>query len=212
MNGTFRFLNRLWDTVTGIIGVPPPPGTHETLPGAVGGDLPDNWAPMPDADVKFLRRRLHQTIAKVTSDIENFRFNTVVSALMIFHDALRKFVNAGGAGHPAARESAEGLVLLLAPLAPHLADELWERLGGEGFLYRTPWPASDPDLAAEDEAMIVISINGKVRDKLTLPAGSGDAALEAAALGSEKIQAELSGKTVRKIIVVPGKLVNIVVG
>lgn len=210
MNGPFRFLARVWDTVNGIISAPPPPGAPEGLPSVLGGDLPDNWAPMPDAEVKALRRKLHQTIAKVTEDIESFRFNTVVSALMILHDALRKFCNAGGVAHPAAREAAEGLTLLLAPLAPHLADELWERLGGQGFLFRGPWPVSDPSLAAEDEVTVVVQVNGKVREKLTLPAGLDNDTLQAAALDAEKVRTELEGKTIRKVIVVPGKLVNIV--
>jgi leucyl-tRNA synthetase len=212
MNGTYRFLNRVWDTVTGIVEAPPPPGTRETLPTAVGGDLPDNWAEMPEAQVRNLRRRTHQTIAKVTSDLESFRFNTVVSALMILTDSLRKFVSAGGAGHPAAREAAEALVLLLAPLAPHIADELHARLGGEGFLYRASWPKSDPELAADEEITLVVQINGKLRDRLTLPADTHKDDLEAAALASEKIQSDLAGLTVRKVIVVPGKLVNIVAG
>ena len=210
MNGPFRFLARVWDTVSGIVSAPPPPGASETLPSVLGGDLPDNWAPMPDADVKALRRKLHQTIAKVTDDIESFRFNTVVSALMILHDALRKFCNAGGVAHPAARETAEGLTLLLAPLAPHLADDLWEKLGGQELLFRGPWPVSDPSLAANEEVTVVVQINGKVREKLTLPAGLDNDALEAAALDTEKVRAELADKTIRKIIVVPGRLVNIV--
>ncbi|MGC4042479.1 MAG: leucine--tRNA ligase [Armatimonas sp.] len=210
MNGTFRFLGRVWDIVTSIVEAPPAPGTHETLPGAVAGDLPDNWAPMPEEDVRGLRRKTHQTIAKVTDDLENFRFNTSVSALMILTDTLRKFVNAGGSGHPAAREAAEALTLLLAPLAPHIAEELWARLGGEPFLYRTEWPASNPELAANDEVTVVIQINGKLRDKLVMPAAADKTDLENAALNSEKIISDLTGLTVRKIITVPGKLVNIV--
>ncbi len=212
MNGTYRFLNRAWDTVMSVVSVPPPPGTVETLPGVVGGDLPDNWAPAPDAAVRALRRRTHQTIAKVTDDIEGFRFNTAVSALMIHAQALRDFVNAGYAHHPAAREAAEALTLLLAPMAPHIADELWERLGHAGdFLFTGPWPVTDPAIAAEDEVTLIVQVNGKLRDRVALPAGADDDACQAAALGSPKVQSELSGKTIRKIIVVPGKLVNIVV-
>jgi len=210
MNGPYRFLSRVWDTVSGIVSAPPAPGTPEAISTVLSGDLPDNWAPMPDAEVKALRRKLHQTIAKVTSDIESFRFNTVVSGLMILHDALRKFCNAGGVAHPAAREAAEGLTLLLAPLAPHLADELWEKLGGQGFLFRGPWPVSDPSLAADDEVTVVVQVNGKVREKLLLPAGLDNDTLQATALDSEKVRADLEGKTIRKVIVVPGKLVNIV--
>ena len=100
--------------------------------------------------------------------------------------------------------------LLLAPLAPHLADELWEKLGGQELLFRGPWPVSDPSLAANEEVTVVVQINGKVREKLTLPAGLDNDTLEAAALDSDKVRTELEGKTIRKVIVVPGKLVNIV--
>ncbi len=201
MNGTFRFLGRVWDIIMNVIeGSPSPDNAPD----------PSNGGPDKESEVRALRRKTHQSIAKVTDDLENFRFNTAVSALMILSESLRKFVNAGGTSHPAAREAAEALVLLLAPMAPHLADELWSRLGAEGFLYRTDWPKSDPALAAEDELTVVVQINGKLRDKLVVPAGTSREEQEAAALASEKIQSDLSCLTVRKVIVVPGKLVNIV--
>ena len=164
------------------------------------------------ADERTLRRRTHQTIAKLTDDIAGFNFNTAVSALMIHADALRKFVAAHGAGSPAVHEAADSQLRLLAPLAPHIADELWEKLGHSGFLYNAPWPVADPTVAAEDEITLVVQINGKVREKLTLTAAlaSDAAACEAAALSAPKIAEELAGRTPKKVIVVPGKLVNIV--
>jgi leucyl-tRNA synthetase len=139
--------------------------------------------------------------------------NTVVSSLMILQDVIRKFVTAGGASHPVAREAADAFTLLLAPLAPHTADAMWELLGhADAFTINESWPVSDPEIAAEDEVTVVVQVNGKLRDKLTLPAGADNAATEAAAMALPKIVTELDGKTIRKVIVVPDKLVNIVAG
>ena len=124
---------------------------------------------------------------------------------------------AGDGAAPAAQpavisEALENLVLLLAPFAPHVADELWERLGKSGSTYRAAWPAFDPAVAAEDEITLVVQVNGKLRDRLTVPADTPAAALEQHALASPKVQALLNGKEVRNVVVVPGRLVNIVVG
>jgi leucyl-tRNA synthetase len=199
VNGTYRFLNRVWDVVT-----------------AAPNDYDPAWAEhlgeAASDDERALRRRTHQAIAKLTEDLAEFRFNTAVSALMTYSNALREFVGKNGAASPAVSEGKETLVKLLAPLAPHIADELWERLGhGGAFLYRAPWPASDAGVAAEEEVTLVVQVNGKLRDRITLPAGADAAATEAAALASEKVRAGLEGRAVRKVVVLPGKLVNIVV-
>jgi leucyl-tRNA synthetase len=102
-------------------------------------------------------------------------------------------------------------VLLLAPFAPYLAAELWEELGGEGAVLRQPWPKSDPSLAREDEIEIPVQINGKLVSVVRLPAGSDAKAIEAAALADEKVKARIAGKTIAKVIVVPGRAVNLVV-
>jgi leucyl-tRNA synthetase len=102
--------------------------------------------------------------------------------------------------------------LLLSPITPHLADELWERLGKEGFTYRQPWPTADAEAAAEDEITIVLQVNGKLRDRLVVAAGTPGDEIERLALDNEKIRAETAGRQIRKVIAVPGKLVNIVVG
>ena len=201
MNGPFRFLNRVWDVVTEI-----------------GKTFDRDWAEKvggsaTSPEEKALRRRTHQAIAKVGDDIGKLAFNTAVSALMIYADALRKFVASSGAASPAAHEAAETLVKLLSPLAPHVADELYERLGyaDAGSLFNAAWPVSDPAIAAEEEVTVVVQVNGKLRDRLTLPAAADAKACELAALASDKVAPEIDGKTVRKVIVVPGKLVNIVV-
>ncbi len=166
---------------------------------------------------RALRRKTHQTIAKVREDLENFRFNTAVAALMewvnMISDIAQTVNTAQGERSPALDESLQMLVLLLSPIAPHLADELWtEGLDLTGFLYKHPWPHSDPEVAKEDEITLIVQVNGKVRDKLSAPADMGSADLEAMALASPRIQELLNGLAVRKVIVVPGKLVNIVAG
>lgn len=196
--GTFRFLNRVWDAVTG-------------LASSYNPNWPAQIGEATSADEKTLRRRTHQTVRKLTEDIPNLAFNTSVAELMKFSDALRKFVAAQGASSPAVSEAADYLVRLLAPLAPHIADELWERLSHQGtFLYSESWPTWDPAVAAEEEILLVVQVNGKLRDRITIPADADNAAHEAAARASEKVQESIAGLTIRKTIVIPGKLVNIV--
>lgn len=167
-----------------------------------------------DAVARDIRRWTHQTIAQVTSDIEAFRFNTSISALMIFvnnlNDVAKRFEVANPVHVAAMSEAIESLVLLIAPAAPHSADELWQSLGQEGFTYHAEWPVAEAELAKASEIEVAIQVNGKLRDTVRLAADADQAALEAAALASEKVQTHLEGKTVRKVIVVPGKLVNIV--
>lgn len=163
-----------------------------------------------------LRRKLHSTIRKVGEDIDNFRFNTAVAAMMELTNEISKFRNALGDTAPtfvqrvALSEVLENLTLLLSPIAPHLADDFWERLGKSGFTFRESWPQWDAEAAKEEEITIIVQINGKLREKMQVAVGTSDAELETLSLGLEKIQSETAGKTIRKVIVVPGKLVNIV--
>ncbi|MBU2470705.1 MAG: class I tRNA ligase family protein, partial [Proteobacteria bacterium] len=105
----------------------------------------------------------------------------------------------------------EAAVVLISPMAPHIADELWRRLGHEGYLIDHPWPSWDDDALVQEEKLVVVQVQGKVRSKLTLPADAGDSVLEAAALADEKVQKFIDGRPVKKVIVVQGKLVNIVI-
>ncbi len=164
-----------------------------------------------------LRRKLHQTIQKVGEDIEDFRFNTAISALMEFTNELSAFRNALPPEPTETQrlllsEVLETLPLLMAPVTPHLADEFWERLGKPGFTYKIPFPSADTEAAAESAVEIVLQINGKLKDRLTVAVGLDAKTLETLALANSRIAAELSGKTIRKVIAVPGKLVNIVAG
>ena len=160
-----------------------------------------------------LRRKTHQTIAKFTADMEDFRFNTAVAALMEWVNAMYEVSNAlpEGARSAALDEALEHLPLLLAPLAPHIADEMWECLGQEGFLYRHPWPEADAALTVADLVTIVVQVNGKVRDKLEVPADADMAAVQEQAQALPGVQKHTEGKQVVKVITVPGKLVNVVV-
>ena len=162
-----------------------------------------------------LLRKLHQTIAKITLEFEGrWHFNTCVAAIMeLVNDiqAADAQLAAGEIPAPVVRELLRSLVLLLAPLAPYLAAELWEELGEKDAVLRAPWPKSDPELAREDELEIPVQINGKLVTVVRVAADAGPKVIEAAALADEKVQSRASGKTVAKVIVVPGKLVNLVV-
>jgi leucyl-tRNA synthetase len=159
-----------------------------------------------------LRRKTHQTIQKVTDDLENFRFNTAVAALMELTNLMYEVSNSleQGARSAAIDEAIETLIPLLSPFAPHIADELWEAIGEKGFLYHGSWPEADASVAAADEITLVVQVNGKVRDKLMAAAGADNATLEAMALASPKVLEHLQGRPPKKVIVVPGKLVNVV--
>ncbi|RYG35027.1 leucine--tRNA ligase [bacterium] len=160
-----------------------------------------------------IRRTTHQTIRNVQNDVEKFGFNTYVSWLMKFvnslNDALAK---ATEAEWPALSEAHDTLILLLSPGAPHSADELYELAGNVGFTYTAEWPRYDEALAAEDAATIAVQINGKLRDTFEIAVDASKEETEAAALALPKVMAHTEGKTIRKVIVVPGKLVSVVVG
>jgi len=189
IEGLHRFLQRVWHLALD----PPPPGT------AAG----------PEAGV-FVRRTIHQTLRRVTDDLEGFRFNTAIAALMECTTGLMRLRDEGAAGTGEWAGALRTLVLMLAPLTPHLAEELWERLGEPYSVHRQAWPVWDPDAVREDHMTLVLQVNGKVRDRVTVPAGLDDARLREAALESEKVQKFLDGKSVEDVIVVPGKLVNVV--
>jgi len=163
---------------------------------------------------RALARKTHQTIRKVTEDIEALQFNTAVAALMELMNELWKYAPTIPQGVASAvfSEAVDMVVLLLAPMAPHLADELWERLGHDGFTALQPWPEYDSDIAKDEEITVVLQVNGKLRDRLSVSPGTPKEDLQAQAMASEKIQPYLEGKSVRQIIVVPDRLVNIVVG
>ena len=162
---------------------------------------------------KLLRQKIHKTIKKVTEDIERFHFNTAISAIMelvneIYISDVKD--NTDEISRSVMREATETVVLLLSPFVPHFSEELWKVLGHQESIIRTPWPDYDREAIVEEEVLIVIQVNGKLRDRMTLPASYGEEEVKAWALKSERIQRLLEGKQIRRVILVPRKLVNIV--
>ena len=160
----------------------------------------------------LMRRATHRAIEGVTNDVERFRFNTAIAKLMTLANVLSEATAAGGDASPSdVREAIESMMLMLAPLAPFITEELWHRLGHTDTIHMHPWPAADPTLTAEESATCVVQVNGKVRARLDVPVTIDAAALEQTALANERVHALLDGKEVVRVVVVPPKLVNIVV-
>ena len=151
-----------------------------------------------------LERAVQRTIKKVTADLEAYHFNTAVAALMELTTAL---LHADG---PSREAGVDALLLLLAPFAPYIAEELWHRRGGVGSIHRQRWPAYDAAAARDRDVTVVVQVDGKVRDRISVPAGLAEASLREAALRSEKVAAALAGRTVARVVVVPDRLVNAV--
>ncbi|SFJ10202.1 leucine--tRNA ligase [Thermoflavimicrobium dichotomicum] len=194
VEGSYRFLNRVWRLVV----------QNEEL---FKQDIP---AGKEDKHAKELRRLLHQTIKKVTHEIgERNHFNTAISSIMELVNGLYSYP--AEADRRIFKEALETLVILLAPFVPHITEELWSVMGKEGSVHLASWPSYDPEALVQDEVEIVVQINGKVKEKLVVPAQADRIEIEKQALSQEKIQQLITGKTVRKVIVVPGRLVNIVV-
>ena len=162
-----------------------------------------------------LLRKLHQTIAKITHDFDGrWHFNTSISSIMILVNEItanEAAMDAGEISPAAIAEVFRGLILLLAPFAPFFAAEMWEQIGGEGVVFRTQWPVLNEELAQEEETEIPVQVNGKLVTVVKVPAGSDETTVKATALADAKVAARIEGKTVVKVIVVPGKLVNLVV-
>ena len=186
--GIERWLNRVWNAVT-----EPPPFTSDEKSDAT------------------LRHVTHKTIKLASADIGEFAFNTMIAALMEMTNALYQAREAGAVDEGAWNEAIESMLLMMAPLAPHIAEELWERSGREYSIHLQPWPSYDEDLAAEDEVTLVVQVNGKVRDRIQVPADIAEDAAKELALNSDAVRRHLDGKQPRRIIYVPGRLVNIVV-
>jgi leucyl-tRNA synthetase len=192
--GIERFLDRVWELVTN-----PPPGADGDPPAA--------------EHLRELRRKQHQAIRRVTRDIESFSFNTMVAGLMEYTNALidLRHQAAGLTGTAEWQEAIQTLVILMAPGFPHISEEMWARLGRPYSVHRQSWPVWDEALAKEDVVEIAVQVNGKVRDKIELPAEIDPESAKAQALAAGGIQRYLAGQTPVKVIYVPGRLVNIVV-
>src|SRR5688572_29882285 len=183
LTGPAGFLGRLWDTI---------------VPVAALGNAPASGA---------LEQKLHATIKKVTDDVAELRYNTAIAAMMEYLNAVRE------GGRAANRGEVEPLVVLVAPFAPHLAEELWEQLGHKESLFTGKhWPKYDPDKTATDTVEFVVQVNGKLRARITMPRGISQDAAQAAALSDENVRRFINGGSVRKVVFVPDRLLNLVIG
>jgi leucyl-tRNA synthetase len=173
---------------------------------------PDSF-PVPGggADAVALRRKVHQTIRKVSEDYEGFRFNTAVAALMELSNAMQDHLARGGDRGGEWEEAVRSLILLLHPMAPHITEELWERTGGEGLCADASWPEYDAGAARDEQVVLVVQVSGRVRDRLQVPAGLDEAAATERALASEPARRALgNGGHPRRVVYVPDKLINLV--
>lgn len=199
VEGSYRFLNRVWRLVLEY--------SETVQKGDMGGSF-ENL----DTDSKNLRFKTHATIKKVSEDIEDrFNFNTAISAIMELSNTLSSYRSIKNPNIPVVKEAINMLLLLLSPFSPHICEELWQLTGNEGSIHLQAWPMYDPDALLQDEIEIVLQISGKVRDRIKVPSNSSEADLKETALANDKIKQASSGKEIIKVVVVPGKLVNIVV-
>ena len=162
-------------------------------------------------DVRDLHRKVHQTIKQISHDMEHFQFNTVISALMELTNALNKAVSDKLTNTEVFDHGLETLIKLMAPVTPHISEELWSQLNNPYSVHQQPWPVADDEAILEDEITLIVQVNGKVRERLIVPATIDSESAKAQALSSENVKRYLDGKDVQKVIYVPGRLVNIVV-
>jgi leucyl-tRNA synthetase len=153
---------------------------------------------------------VHQTIKKVTQDIESFGFNTAIAALMSLRNTMKAAQETPLAHTPAWDEAVQNLLLLMAPFTPHITEELWYRLGRKTSIHLEAWPKWDEEVAAEEAITLIVQVNGRVRDRIEVLVGIDDAEAERLARDSEAVQRHVGDKRIVKVIVVPGRLVNVV--
>ncbi len=187
IDGTMRWLRRVWAMVL--------------KPGSGKAD---------EDTIRNLRRKVHQTVQQLTRDFENLQFNTTVSGMMELLNEMVKAKQAGAYGTKAWDEAIDIYLRMLAPIAPHIAEELWAELGKPYSVHTQSWPEADEEAAKDDVITLIVQINGKLRDRIEVPAGISKEDAKAKALASDKVAKYLEGKEPRKVIVVPGRLVNIV--
>ena len=191
LNGVAKFLQRVWRLVL------EPDSIVEEGVGA-------------RVDSVVLRRKVAQTVGRVTEHFDELRFNTAVAFLMELANTMQDYLRVGGARDAQWEEAVGTLVRLLNPLAPHACEEMWQRLGADGMLADASWPVFDPAVAAEPKIVLVVQVGGKLRDRLDVDAGLSEADALQAALSSEKVRAALNGNQPSKVIYVPDRLINLV--
>jgi leucyl-tRNA synthetase len=190
VDGVARFLHRVWRLVLGE--------EDEVVPGAAA------------VSNEALTRKLHETIEKVTRDVEAFHFNTAMSALMELSNAMQDYLQAGGRRNEAWEAVCRDLTLMLGPFAAHLAEELWQRLGGDGLVVFQPWPQPDPAILRRAQVTVVVQVDGKVRDRIEMPSGIDEAAARLLALEGANVRRAIGDRAVRRAVYVPDRLINLV--
>ncbi|HBV88162.1 MAG TPA: leucine--tRNA ligase [Desulfosporosinus sp.] len=206
VEGCYRFLNRVWRLVA----------QYEPLIRGVQSQTSaftasDKWKDL-DKDSKEMRRHTHLAIQRVTNDIgKRYNFNTAISTIMEWVNALYLYKEKPTADPAVGREALEGILILLAPIAPHITEELWSELGYTESIHLQPWPEVDEAALVQDEVTVILQVNGKVRDRIQVAADISAAELETLVMAQPKVTEWTQGKTIVKVITVPGKLVNIVV-
>jgi leucyl-tRNA synthetase len=194
ISGVSRWLNRVWNLVLG------------------GYSCSGEVSPAVQQKVeRELSRIRHQSIRKVTDDLERLRFNTMIAALMEFTNHLDKVKQAGAVDYLHWTENVDTLLLLLTPTAPHMAEELWQRTGHSYSIHNQGWPQWDEEMAKDEEITLVVQVNGKLRDRIMVPTSISEAQARQLALESQRVKAHLEGKEIINTIYVPGRLVNLVV-
>ncbi|MEN4011215.1 MAG: leucine--tRNA ligase [Bellilinea sp.] len=189
IEGVSRWLRRLWSVV-----------------------LEPSAANQPgESTIRNLRRKVHQTLRAVTRDFNEFEFNTIISALMELLNEMSKAKQQGAYATPAWNEAVEFYLRMLAPVCPHISEELWQQLGNTYSIHNHTWPLLDEEAAREEEITLVIQVNGKLRDRIQVVAGISEQDAKALALSTEGVQRHLEGRIPRQVIYVPGRLVNIVI-
>lgn len=202
VEGCYRFLNRIWRLVM------PLADNLSGIPDQLQGDTPDLTV-----EERQMRRLTHQTIKKITDDIsDRFNFNTAVSAIMELVNGIYKYKEGNGNHKPEVlKEAVKNLLLLLAPFAPFITEELWEAIGGKGSIHKQSWPVYDLQAIAEEEVEIVIQVNGRIKERMKINSGASAQEMSEYVLAQPRVQQFIEGKQIIKVIPVPGKLVNIVI-
>jgi leucyl-tRNA synthetase len=190
VDGVARFLNRVWRLVV--------------------GEEDEIVANANQVSGEDLTRKLHETINRVTRDVDGFRFNTGVSALMELANLMQDYLQGGGRRNETWEGAALGMTRMLGPFAPHLAEELWSRQGGEGLLVFQPWPELDEALLRRPQVTIVVQVDGRLRDRVEMPAGADQSGAQERALQSANVQRALDGRRVARAVYVPDRLINLV--
>jgi leucyl-tRNA synthetase len=197
IEGSWRYVSRLWRLVSEPAAPLPPPG--EPIPAELSATL------------TAIRRQTHKTIAAVTDDIDKFRFNRAVARIRELTNALEGVTDDMPAAGAVLREGLEAATLMLGPMMPHLAEEMWQQLGHAALVAETAWPLADPELARDEQVTIAVQVNGKLRATLDFPRDAAASDVEEAALALPQVARLLNGKPPRKVVIVPNRIVNVVV-